>query len=176
MQAVFLSRPAAVRRARPALLACVLGLALVPAFAQKRLAACDILDEKQASAVLRGAIEARSSNRDFEQAGKATSSWCQFAAARSNLRVQLFEYPDAAGAAAAARQVVSRKGEAVYTEEKGLGDQAWWWAMGDEKARGYIVRKGARILVLDVRSEERVSEKDAKQLLRPRMPDLVGRL
>lgn len=176
MQTVALSQPPAARHVRAAALACVLGLAFVPAFAQKRLAACDILDEKQASALLRGAIEAHSSNRDFEQAGKATSSWCQFAAARSNLRVQLFEYPDPAGAAGAVRKAVSRKGEAVYAEEKGLGDQAWWWAMGDEKARGYIVRKGARILVVDVRSEERVSERDAKQLLRPRMPDIVARL
>ena len=176
MQTLPLSQPAMFRRARAAALACALGLALVPAVAQKRLAACDLLDEKQASALLRGAIEARSSNRNFEQAGKATSSWCQFAAARSNLRVQLFEYPDAAAATGAVRQAVSRKGEAVYTEERGLGDQAWWWAMGDEKARGYIVRKGARILVLDVRSEERVGEKDAKQLLRPGMPALVARL
>ncbi|MET0311723.1 MAG: hypothetical protein ABW051_06695 [Burkholderiaceae bacterium] len=161
---------------RAAALAGLLATATVPALAQKRLTACDVLDEPLAVAILGAAIEERSPPPPVEQAGKAFTSWCYFGASNSNVRAQLLEFPNASVATGTVQQLVSRKGGPAYAPEKGLGQEAWWWSMADEKARGFVLRKGARILVIDVRSAASVGEKQAKEFLRPRMKALAARI
>jgi hypothetical protein len=157
---------------------CVAALCITPPAHAQRAAqvACDLVDEQMAAFLLKDAIAQHTPDREVQVKGGVSASSCVFVAGRSNLRVQLFQYPNAAAAAGALRKMTSAQaGPMTFSKEKGLGDEAYWWRIG-QGAHGYLVRKGVRVVVLDARSQYAVAEKDARAQLQPGMPAVMGKL
>ena len=141
----------------------------IPVSAQTKLVACDLIDQQLASVLLQAPIKQHSPNRTINGGNPATSSDCIFFAQRSTLRTQLFEYPSQADAMRAIRAATAPGGSATVASEKGLGDEAFWWNIGSE-ARGFYVRKGKLVLVLDTRWNDATSTDEVRARLRSNMP------
>jgi hypothetical protein len=151
------------------------GLTVQPATAQSQVVACDLVDAQIASTMLKMPIKQHSPNRQIERVDGEARSICVFFTQRGSLRAHLYEFPTQAAAVKAFREEVAPGGQATYTPERGLGDEASSWSILTE-AHGYVVRKGKRILVLDTRWHDALGSGEAKARLRPGMPSIVSKL
>jgi hypothetical protein len=145
----------------------VASLALVlvlPVAAQPQVAACDLMDQKMASEVLREDIQQHTPNRDVKVADSVTVSACFFAAANGSIRILLSEYPTPADAIRGVQAITFRSGVAKFSTEKELGDQAYWWSAG-EGSHGYVIRRDKRLLYVETRWYDTLQAGEAKQRL-----------
>ena len=149
-----------------------------PTVAEAQLVACDFVDPQLASELLRSSVKPTTPNREIHPwKDGGTESNCVFFAARSHLRVVLWQYSTSADAARAIRDEFSElsRAGATYTPEKALGDEAVWLSL-DGVAHGYLVRKGARLLRLTTHWFDSLTSTEAKARLAPVMSGIVRKL
>jgi hypothetical protein len=142
-----------------------LGLLLaLPVSAQPQVVACDLMDAQTASEVLREDIQQHAPNREVKVADSVAVSNCVYMATKGNVRVLLSEYGSPADATRAVQAITYRPGAAKFTAEKALGEQAFWWSVG-QGSYGYVIRKDKRVLYVDTRWYETLDAAEARQRL-----------
>lgn len=135
-----------------------------PVAAQPQVVACDLMDQPMAADILREDIQQHTPNRDVKVSDSVAVSGCSFMAAKGNIRILLSEYPTPADAVRGVQAITFRSGVAKFTVEKGLGDQAYWWSVG-QGSHGYVIRKDKRLLYMETRWYDTLEAADAKQRL-----------